>query len=140
MRIEVGPVSAASAQAWIAYAADMLVLLRALPVGEVPAAALDAFATLLDEWRPIAQSGDRFRWAKDESPEQVKYLINALFVAGTLIEREADSGHAQLRPPEADEFHVVLVQDVLRSLEQQGDADAHFVKEMRDVWPIARRD
>ena len=140
MHVEVGPVSSASAQAWIAYAADMLVLLRALPSAEVPSGALDAFEALLDEWRPIAQSGERFRWTKDESPEQAKYLMNALFVAGTLIEREAETGKARLRPPEADEFHMMLVQDVLRSLEQQSDSDAHFVKEMRDVWPIARRD
>jgi hypothetical protein len=140
MRIEVGPVSSASAQAWVAYATDMLTLLRTLPEQQLPPRALDAFASLLDEWRPIAQRAGPFRWSSDEQPERAQYLLNALYVAGTLIEREAESGRARLRPAAADEFHVVLVQEVLGALERESEADAHFVQEMRNVWGIARRD
>ena len=140
MLVEVGPVSSESAQAWIAYATDMLAFLRALPGQEISPIVLDAFGALLDEWRPIAEHGRRFRWSSEETPERAKYLLNALFVAGTLIEREAASGKAHLRPAAADEFHVVLVKEVLGALQRESEADAHFAHEMRNIWDIARRD
>jgi hypothetical protein len=140
VHIEVGPVSSGSARAWITYATDMLALLRALPEEQLPRRALDAFASLLDEWGPIAQHADQFRWSSEEQPERVQYLLNALYVAGTLIEREAASGRARLRPAVADEFHVVLVREALDALEHESDADAQFVEQMRNVWTIARRD
>ena len=140
MHIEVGPVLSASARAWITYATDMLALLRALPEHQLPKPALDAFASLLDEWRPNVERAEPFRWSSEEQPERVQYLLNALYIAGTLIEREAASGRARLRPAGADEFHVVLVHEALDALEHESDADAQFVEQMRNVWDIARRD
>ena len=140
MRIELGPVSAASARAWLDYATEMLAMLRAQPRPQIPGTALDGFAALLDEWRPIAEGGDKFRWSSDERPERAQYLVNALYVAGTIIEDEASAGRAALRPREADEFHLLLVHAVLDALERESAADAHFVQEMRNVWDIARRD
>jgi hypothetical protein len=68
----------------------------------------------------------------------VKYLLYGLFAAGEVTEREAAAGRAALRPTAADEFHVVLVREVLSALEHESDADAHFAKELRDQWGIAR--
>lgn len=115
-------------------------LLRELPDEELSPRLLDAFAALLDEWRPIARRAEPFRWSSDETPERVQYLLNALYVAGTLIEREAAAGRVLLRPAAAAEFHVVLVLEVLAALERESEADAHFVQEMRNIWGIARRD
>ena len=140
VRIEIGPVSSASAQAWIDYATDMLAMLRALPDEPLPPNALDGFASLLEEWRPIAARPEPFRWSSDEPPERAQYLLKALYIAGTLIEREAASGRARLRPAAADEFHVVLVRESLEALEHQSSADAQFVEQMRNVWGTARRD
>ena len=140
MEIDVGPVSRASAQAWIAYATETLTELRRRPDIERIAGALDAFAALLDEWRPIGERADPFRWVGDEPPERVQYLLNALYWAGTIVQREAGAGGVRLRPPEADEFHVVLVQAALTALEHESEADAHFVGELRGVWRIARLD
>jgi hypothetical protein len=140
VQVDVGPISSASARAWIEYATNMLTLLRTLSEQELPSRALDAFASLLDQWRPLAQGDKPFRWVTDETPDRAKYLLNALFVAGTLIEKEVTAGRAHLRPAAADEFHVILVQDVLRALEQESRADAQFVRQMRNVWDIARRD
>jgi hypothetical protein len=74
------------------------------------------------------------------NPERAKYLINALYLAGTVIEEEAAAGRARLRPTEADVFHIALVHEVLHSLEYESDADAHFVHEIRNIWDIAQRD
>jgi hypothetical protein len=46
----------------------------------------------------------------------------------------------RLRPPETDEFHLVLVQAAMTALERESEADAHFVEELRGVWRIARLD
>jgi len=140
VRVELGPVSSASARAWLAYATDMLAVLRGLPESELPPRVLDAFGAILDEWRPIAERPEPFRWSSDEPPERAQYLLNALYVAGTLIEREAAAGRTHLRPASADEFHVSLVREVLDALQHESEADAHFVQEIRNVWGIARRD
>ena len=126
--------------AWIAYASDTLTELRERPDIDVIAGALDAFAALLDEWRPIADRAELFRWVGDAPPERVQYLLNALYWTGTIVQREAPAGHVRLRPPETDEFHLVLVQAAMTALERESEADAHFVEELRGVWPIARLD
>ena len=140
MRIELGPVSSDSAKAWIGYAIDTLALLRAHPDARLSPHALDGFASLLEEWQPIAASGRPFRWSSDERPERVQYLVHALYVAGTIIEHEAASGRARLRPAAADEFHVQLVREALDALEHESDADAQFVEQLRNLWGVARRD
>lgn len=140
VRIELGPVSAVSAQAWVDYATEMLALLRTLPPEQLPRSALDRFSSLLDEWRPIAARDDPFRWSSEEPPERVRYLLNALYIAGTLIEREAGAGRAPLRPAAADEFHVVVVREVLAALDHESKADAQFAEQMRNVWGVARSD
>jgi hypothetical protein len=139
MHVEIGPVSAASAKAWIAYATEMLAMLRALPEPKLPASALEGFVELLDEWRPLAEGDEPFRWSNDEDPERAKYLLNALYRAGLIVEAEAEAGHAQLRPAAADEFHLLLVHEVLDALEKESEADAQFVEGLRSVWGVARR-
>ena len=140
MQVDVGPVSRASARAWIAYATETITELRDRLDIDLIAGALDAFVALLDEWRVIAERDEPFRWVSDEPPERVQYLVNALYWTGTIVEREAGAGRARLRPPAADEFHVVLVHAALTALERESEADAHFVEELRGVWGIARRD
>jgi hypothetical protein len=140
MHIEIGPVSSGSARAWIEYATEMLVLLRGLSNQELGSRALDGFESLLEEWRPIAEAAEPFRWVSEEPPDRAQYLINALHLAGTVIERESAVGRAYLRPAAADEFHFVLVQEVLDALEHEGGSYAQFVGHMRNVWGTARRD
>lgn len=140
MQIELGPCSPGSARAWVEYATSTLELLRALPEGQLPAHALDSFTELLEQWRPIAMRPEPFRWSAELPSERVQYLLHALFVAGTVVETEAESGRAELRPAAADEFHIVLVHEALAALEHGNDADVQFVEQMRNVWDIARRD
>ena len=140
VQVDVGPVSRASARAWIAYATETVTELRNRPDVDLVAGALDTFVALLDEWRSIAERDEPFRWVREAPPEQVQYLVNALYWTGTIVQREASAGRARLRPPEADEFHVVLVRAALNALEHESEADAHFVEELRGVWGIARRD
>ena len=70
----------------------------------------------------------------------MQYLIDALYVAGTIIEREAAAGRARLRLAAADEFHVQVVREALNALEHESDADAQFVEQLRNLWGVARQD
>lgn len=141
MRVEIGPVSRVSALAWLDYAADALAELRAARAGTVPTSALDRFGSLLDEWRETAATTDPatpFHWEADQPPERVEFLMKALYTAGLEIERGAAAGTMTLRPPAADEFHILMVRQVLATLERQDRSNAEFVESLRNEWTIAR--
>jgi hypothetical protein len=116
----------------------MLAVLKELHDPSLPAPVLHGFAGLLDAWRPIAAGLEPFHWSGDVPAERVQYLLRGLYLSGEVVEREAAAGRARLRPAVADEFHLVLVREVLDALEHESDADAHFVRELRNVWRIAR--
>jgi hypothetical protein len=137
--IEIGPVSRVSALAWLDYATVALGELRATETPRVPARALDRFAELLTEWRSAATREGPFHWSTDEAPEKVEFLMNALYSAGLEIERGAAEGRSTLRPPAADEFHIVMVQQVLDTLAHQSRSNAEFVESLRNDWLIARK-
>ena len=140
MHVEIGPVSAASARAWIAYATEILSQAQVEP-GPTPPAALTRMRAYLDEWDTAAAAGDPFRWSGEAPPEIVEYLIHALYQLGVRVEEEAAQGRARLRPPEADKFHIVLVRSVLDALEHEGPAQAQLAESLRQQWgPIARAD
>jgi len=131
-------VSHGSAVAWVDYATAMLPVLRRLPDAQLPAKALDAFDDLLEQWRAIIERDDGpFRWTSDETPERAEYVMRALFEAGLVIERAGSAGEAELRPPEADEFHHVLIDCVLSALADESESNAQFAETMRTEW---RRD
>jgi hypothetical protein len=141
VRIEIGPVSRTSALTWIDYATDALDELRAAHPGTVPTSALDRFGSLLTDWRESAATSDPttpFHWETDEPPERVEFLMKALYTAGLEIERGAAAGTMTLRPPAADEFHIVMVQQVLATLARQDRSNAEFVESLRNEWTIAR--
>lgn len=141
MRIEIGPVSRSSALAWFDYGTQAVAELRATHAGTVPASALDRFGLLIDEWRRCAETTDPatpFHWETDEPPERVEFLMKALYTAGLEIERGAAAGTMTLRPAAADEFHIVMVQQILATLERQDRSNAEFVESLRNEWTIAR--
>ena len=66
--------------------------------------------------------------------------MKALYSAGLEIERGAAEGRMTLRPPAADEFHIVMVQQVLDTLADQGRSNAEFVQGLRNDWLIAAQE
>ena len=143
MQIEIGPVSRASALAWFDYGTRAIAELRAAHAGTVPASALERFESLIAAWRDCAATTDAatpFHWITDEPPERVEFLMKALYTAGLEIERGADAGIMTLRPGAADEFHIVMVQQVLATLARQDRSNAEFVESLRNEWLIARPD
>ena len=139
VRIQVGPVSRASALAWLDYAEGMVDVLRQVDSPVLSDEALDGFADLLDRWVETAKHEGPFIWISDESPELAEYLIRALYEAGLEVEALHEQGKADLRPTEADEFHVAMVNQIITSLGQEGEGYAQFADMLRSEWGIAGR-
>jgi hypothetical protein len=140
VEIEIGPVSRASALAWFDYGSQAIAELRAAHAGTVPASALERFEDLIRTWRATAAATDPstpFHWVTDEPPERVEFLMKALYTAGLEIERGAEAGTMTLRPHAADEFHIVMVQQVLATLARNDRSNAEFVESLRNEWNIA---
>jgi hypothetical protein len=141
MRVEIGPVPIDSAEAWLGYAADVIAELRTRPRSVSPEV-LDAFSRYVAEWTSTAgaeaaRHDPVFRWSGDAMPETVEYLVFALYKLGVQLTAEEDSGERPPRPAAADRFHTVLVRSVLGALECQGEAEAQFVNQLREVWQPA---
>jgi hypothetical protein len=137
--IEIGPVSRESAVAWLDYATVAVGELRSSETPRVPDRAIDKFEELVTQWRRATEHDGPFHWSADQPPEKVEFLMNALYSAGLEIERGAAEGRMTLRPAAADEFHIVMVQQVLDTLALQGGSNAEFVESLRNDWLIARK-
>ncbi len=138
MLIEIGPVSRASALAWLEYGTYAIGELRRLQPSTIASSAINGFEELIAAWRSAATE-DPFHWTTDEPPERVEYLMRALYLAGLEIEEGTTRG-MKLRPAAADEFHIVLVRQVLDTLAHEGQSNAEFVDSLRNDWRIARPD
>lgn len=140
MRCEIGPVSEESTDAWLRYAAEVLDHLAAADPPVQTVEDLDRLRDVLVEWRHALVPGHPFLWEDDRSVEELEFLMKALYEIGLYAEAEHEAGRMKLRPAEADEFHVQIVQQVLSQLEAESPASAHFVGEIRNVWGIAARE
>jgi hypothetical protein len=138
MRVEIGPVPIESARAWIDYAAGVIAELHANP-RIVELRVLESFSGYVEEWRVVAdkEPGDVFRWQGEASSESVEYLVFALYRIGARLGEEANSGLREPQPPVAYKFHTVLIHNLLGALEHEGEAEAHFVQQLREVWAPA---
>lgn len=137
VRIEVGPVAQRSAEAWLGYAESVVESLRGNPAGRAPEEVLDAFVELIGIWRSVEPEGDRFHWVGERPPDEVEYMINALYEAGLAVEQAHAEGLAELRPAEADEFHYALVNQVLAALEAEGGSETQLAEILRQHWDVA---
>lgn len=137
MRIEVGPVTQHSADAWLTYAESILEVLRSMHCSKAPGEVLDAFAELIDGWRVMEPADEGFHWVAELPADEVEYLINALYEAGLAVEEAHESGLAALRPAEADEFHFALVNQVLAALEAEGGPEIQLAEILRQHWSVA---
>ena len=140
MKIEIGPVARASALAWLDYASVAIADLRRVAPKTLTPSAIDGFESLIATWRIAAARPGPFHWQTDESPERVEFLMKALYQAGLEIENGIEHHGMRLRPATADEFHIVLVRQVLDTLRLEGRSNAEFVERLRNDWHIARPD
>lgn len=137
--MEIGPVSGDTTVAWIEYGRAVIDHISGLDDSTIPESLLEAFGHLLDEWSNIARPGAPFHFATDRPAEEVEFLMKGLYEIGLAVEAEHEAGRLPLRPAEADEFHVLLVQQILAAVEQEGPTSAQFVDMLRGEWGVAGR-
>src|SRR3954447_15025628 len=123
MHVEVGPVGAPSAAAWIGYARTVIAGGR-IQGRRVDAGVSDDIATsfgaYLDKWAAIADRGGDFKWVDEVDPEEAEYLVLAFYrAAQRLTEAAVERGRATM-PDEAAPFYACLVAGVLDALEAEG--------------------
>lgn len=131
----IGPVSAASALAWLDYADDVLDELGAMAPGECFATpeVIEVFRTYVGSWRASA-AGAELLWERDIPAEEVEYHMHAFQrVAEVLDQRAATEGTAA--PPEGEDFYAAILQGVLTALEAEGAASAAFAEHLAEFWP-----
>ena len=137
MRVEIGPVSRASAVAWLDYGTDVVTALGGT-AGPIPAPALETFTELIATWRDAVTIDQPFHWIGEQPPDRVEFLMKALYETGLVVEQANETSEFPLRPTAADEFHFVLLEQVLLALELESRSNAEFVGALRNVWRAAR--
>lgn len=135
MRVVIGPVSVASADAWLDYAEDVIEELAAMAPGEcfTTPEVLDVFRAYVASWREAAV-GTEMVWERDIAPEQVEYDMHAFQRVAEVLARRAEE-HGQAAPPEGEDFYVALLQGVLAALEAEGPSSAAYAKHLSEFWP-----
>src|SRR4051794_19521345 len=112
MHVEIGPVPAESAEAWIGYARKVLdgarFSGRKLDAG-VPQEVAQSFRQYLDAWLSIADRGGDFKWADEVDPAQVEYLVHAFYRAAQRVSDVAQARGRTTMPAEAAPFYSSLV-------------------------------
>jgi hypothetical protein len=133
--VVIGPVSSASALAWLDYADGVLDELGAMAPGEcfTSPEVIEVFRGYVTSWRASAV-GPELLWERDIPAEQVEYDMHAFQrVAEVLAERAEREGTAA--PEEGEDFYLALLQGVLSALEAEGPASAAFAQHLGEFWP-----
>lgn len=131
----IGPVSVASADAWLDYADEVIDDLAAMAPGEcfTTPEVLEVFRAYVRSWRSAAVGTD-FLWEREIPPEQVEYDMHAFQrVAEVLARRAEEQGDAA--PPEGEDFYAALLRGVLSALEAEGPSSAAFAEHLSEFWP-----
>jgi hypothetical protein len=138
MHVEVGPVSAASALAWLDYARTLVdggrIKGRRVDAG-IPGEVAESFGRYLDSWQLIADKGGDFKWVDEVDPEEAEYLVLAFYRAAQRMNELAVARGRTIMPPEAALFYACLVNGLLDALASEGKSTAGFAEELRGFWP-----
>ncbi len=132
MHVAVGPVSSASALAFIGYARD--VIERGAPANQLPADVAAAFTSYLDEWEGLARTGRDFTWETTVAVEVAEYLVHAFYRLAQRLE-EAARARGPAAPPEGRSFYRMLVDGLLDGMAGEGASAAEFAEHLRSFWP-----
>src|SRR5262245_27843841 len=139
VQVDIGPVSSASATAWIDYARAVLEgygFDREQPVDDhLGIEIVTSFRRYLDQWARIAKRGGEFRWTAEIDLEEVEYMVHAFYRVATLATAAAEARGKRLMPPEGSAFYESLIHGLLDALESVGAPAADFAAELRQFWP-----
>jgi hypothetical protein len=134
VHVAVGPVSGASARAWISYARQVLATRRPHDNETLPDDLRGAFEGYLTEWDAAAR-GREMRWETEVDPALVEYLVHGFYRVAVRLAEESERRGGRVSPPEGDEFYRALVNALLDAMAAEGPAAREFAQHLRDFWP-----
>ncbi len=142
MRLLVGPVPPECAAVWTEWALEAIEELRAEPVSSGPLGpeTLDAIDSYVRAWAEATRRrGEVFHWQSEVEPDQLEYVTNALYNLDGRLSHQVMCGQRRAAPVEAEVFHGVLVDALLRALAEESPSRAAFSEQLGQTWPSLRR-
>jgi hypothetical protein len=121
VQVQIGPLPADSARAWLAYANDVV----AANMKQLPIQVAAHFSAYLAEWWEAAQGGD-FLWEGKAEPEEVEYLLHAWFNLAQSVEPGPEEGRV---------FYNGLVHALLNALRNENRSTAELAEHLAPFWP-----
>jgi diguanylate cyclase (GGDEF)-like protein len=134
--LRVGPVSSASAMAWLEHTAELLDFVKSSPSGFliIPPGVSGAIDAYLTRWTEVAASTDPFLWTGSEDPNILRAVAHYWF---RLSELRAQREFLEIEPPAAAyPFNEALISAILVALTvgTDGEAEAEAIAYQR-FWP-----
>jgi len=137
--VDVGPVASGSVKAWTEWADQLVGEFRdEFPSNtSLPATAMEDLGRYVRQWKPPKGGGETWRWHAETDPDELEYLVHALFRLDARLSAEVRRGERADAPDNGRAFYLVLVRALLHALEMESPARAAFVDQLRSSWPIA---
>jgi len=133
VKVEVGPVPAASMAAFARFA-DAVLHTADGPGASVPSDAASAFEGYIAEWAAGGSGAlDDLTWSTEADGEVIEYLVYAFYRVSQQVNEEA--GDDQVVPDDAAPFYWILVGALLDALAAEGGSRAEFAAHLREFWP-----
>lgn len=132
MRVDLGPVDASSAQAFVDYGWQVL---DAPPGRALSGDVQKEFRRYLAQWQGTAESGDPVRWSYDTTCDEVKYLLHAFHRLATEVETHLIRRELPPFPEQAAEFYRRLVRALLQAVAAESTMCATWAADLGSFWP-----
>ena len=130
VQVVVGPVSSASALAWVEFARSVL----ADRGDALPSDARDAFVGYMAEWEQLATHRATVEWQALVPVEVGEYLVLAFYRLAQQVDADRPGPEAVV-PEEATPFYLALVDGLLDAMAEAGAGSAEFSDHLRGFWP-----
>jgi CheY-like chemotaxis protein len=134
VQTEIGPVSAASARAWLATATETVEHLGRTPSLGVPADIVEAFAGYLSRWTEAATSVEVFHWRGEVDTADLRHLAAHWVRLVNLAREDPEGSGLRTAPPEAEPFFDALAVTLATALEQDDDPE-EFADKFEELVP-----
>lgn len=138
--VRLGPLPAASAASWVAYASAVLDAIQggATAVPPLDAALVAAFRRYLDEWAQVAGAGEPFEWVGQMDRDTLADLATAWLELMATVSGRVEELGLPVGPPEGEAFYHALVAAIADALEHGDEEERpgeHLGEKLREAWP-----
>jgi CheY-like chemotaxis protein len=137
--IRVGPVTSASARAWVANTCEIVAAIRANPgvLDEpVPEDVLELFERFLEEWGAVAEETEVFRWAARADVAAVQRMVEHWAAVDRMSDEQLSALGVHWSPPEARPFFLALTAGVLDAIAAREEM-RQLADTLAGQWPTA---